>query len=91
LSYWGFSVHDVFSAFPSEFIPLAIARTSGAGALTFADGTVFVPYILACGDLLSSVKCCDGVVDATTNATMATQIQPMDAWMHGEMQERGLL
>jgi cysteine-rich repeat protein len=48
-----------------ESIPLAIARTTGAGALSFADGSVGVPYILARGEYISPIKCGDGIVDAT--------------------------
>lgn len=50
LSNWSCSVHEIFRAFPSGFIPLAIARgITGPGSMTFADGSFGVPYILASG------------------------------------------
>ncbi len=50
LSNWSCSVHEIFQAFPSTFIPVAIARNvTGAGAMTFGDGSSGVPYILATG------------------------------------------
>ena len=56
LSNWSCSVHEVITAFPSAFLPLAIARNvTGEGELTFADGSHGVPYILARGNALQAV------------------------------------
>ena len=66
LSNWSCSVHEVFRSFPSaSFLPLAIAENiSGAGNLTFADGTNGVPYILASGGGVTPVLCGNGIVQA---------------------------
>lgn len=66
LSNWGCSVHEIFTSFPSAtFLPLAIARNvTGAGQLTFADGSTGVPYILASGGGISPVLCGNGIVQA---------------------------
>jgi uncharacterized repeat protein (TIGR01451 family) len=56
LQNWGCSVHEIFTAFPASFLPLAIARgITGSGSLTFADGSFGVPYILAKGSGLQAV------------------------------------
>jgi uncharacterized repeat protein (TIGR01451 family) len=56
LSGWGCSVHEVLTAFPAAFLPLAIARNvTGEGELTFADGSHGVPYILASGSGLQAI------------------------------------
>lgn len=51
LSNWGCSTHEVFNSFPTgSFLPLAIARgATGAGQMTFGDGSSGIPYILASG------------------------------------------
>lgn len=51
LANWGCSVHEVFNSFPTgTFVPLAIARgITGAGSMSFGDGSSGVPYILASG------------------------------------------
>jgi hypothetical protein len=51
LANWGCSVHEVFNSFPTAtFVPLAIARgITGAGSMSFGDGSSGVPYILASG------------------------------------------
>lgn len=65
LSNWSCSVHNAFDAFPSDFLPLAIAENiGGPGSLSFADGTFGVPYILARGKELSPVACGNGVLEA---------------------------
>ena len=65
LSNWSCSVHEVFRSFPSaSFIPLVIARNiTGAGSLTFGDGSHGVPYILASGG---------GIVPVGAPATVPT-------------------
>ena len=56
LSNWSCSVHEVITAFPSTFLPLAIANNvTGEGELAFADGSHGVPYILARGNALQAV------------------------------------
>jgi cysteine-rich repeat protein len=66
LSNWGASTHEAFDSFPSSFIPLAIARNvGGPGALSFADGSTGVPYILARGETLSPIFCGNGIVEDT--------------------------
>jgi cysteine-rich repeat protein len=62
LSGWGCSVHETFASYPtSTFTPLTIALEGGAGAMTFADGTTGIPYMLARGAV--PVKCGDGIVN----------------------------
>lgn len=66
LSGWGCSVHQAFDSYPADFVPLAIAASvSGAGSLSFADGSFGVPYIIARGEAVAPIKCGDGVLDAT--------------------------
>ena len=56
LSNWSCSVHEVITAFPSTFLPLAIANNvTGEGEYAFADGSHGVPYILARGNALQAV------------------------------------
>ncbi len=56
LSNWGNSTHAGFTSFPSSFIPLAIMRNiTGNGSLTFGDGSVGLPYMLARGEGLQAV------------------------------------
>eukprot|EP01127_Copromyxa_protea_P009355 TRINITY_DN21_c0_g3_i1.p1 TRINITY_DN21_c0_g3~~TRINITY_DN21_c0_g3_i1.p1 ORF type:complete len:1621 (+),score=404.04 TRINITY_DN21_c0_g3_i1:32-4894(+) len=63
LSNWSCSVHEAFSQYPPEFIPLVIARNApGSGTLSFADGTKGIPYIMVRGETVSPIKCGDGVV-----------------------------
>jgi cysteine-rich repeat protein len=62
ISNWGCSVHEAFDHFPSDFLPLAIARGSlGAGTVSFPDGTSGIPYVMARGRTLVPVLCGDGV------------------------------
>jgi cysteine-rich repeat protein len=65
LSNWSCSVHEFFNSFPSaSFLPLAIAEgATGAGQLTFADGTTGIPYILASGGGITPVGCGNGIVE----------------------------
>lgn len=71
LSNWSCSVHEVFRTFPTaSFSPLVIAKgITGAGSLTFADGTFGVPYILASGAGLVPV------------GTTVTEIPTLSFWM----------
>jgi hypothetical protein len=71
LSGWGCSVHEVFTTFPTaSFSPLVIAKgVTGAGSLTFADGTSGIPYILASGAGLVPV------------GTTVTEIPTLSFWM----------
>jgi cysteine-rich repeat protein len=63
LSGWSCSIHNGFDTFPATFVPLAIGLSlTGSGLLTFADGTVGVPYILARGAV--PVLCGDGVIES---------------------------
>jgi uncharacterized repeat protein (TIGR01451 family)/uncharacterized repeat protein (TIGR02543 family) len=56
LSNWGTSTHAGFTAFPAGFLPLAIQRNvTGNGALSFADGSSGLPYMLARGEGLQAV------------------------------------
>lgn len=56
LSNWSCSVHEVFRSIPPGFIPLAIARNiTGVGSMTFGDGSMGVPYILASGGGITAV------------------------------------
>jgi len=56
LSNWSCSVHEIITAFPTTFLPLAIARNvTGEGELTFPDGSHGVPYIMARGNNLQAV------------------------------------
>ncbi len=65
LSNWSCSVHEFFNSFPNAtFLPLAIARNAtGPGELTFADGSMGIPYILASGGGIAPVLCGDGIVE----------------------------
>jgi hypothetical protein len=50
LSNWSCSVHEAFSTYPPEFVPLVIASgASGDGVQSFADGTRGIPYIVVRG------------------------------------------
>ncbi|HEV3189475.1 MAG TPA: hypothetical protein VGY54_03205 [Polyangiaceae bacterium] len=61
LSNWSCSVHEAFDSFPGDFVPLSIAKDiSGAGSLTFADGSFGVPYMMVRGAV--PVLCGDGIV-----------------------------
>lgn len=53
LSNWSCSVHEAFTAWPSDFTVLAIARDFAA-TYTASDGSVGTPYILARGGGLRS-------------------------------------
>ncbi|ETO24884.1 hypothetical protein RFI_12274, partial [Reticulomyxa filosa] len=59
LSNWGCSVHEVFSIYPSDFYPLAIAANiiGEYGTLYFSDGSYGIPYILVQGDAIAPVSC----------------------------------
>ena len=57
LSNWSCSVHEAISAYPSDFLPLAIARgVGGPGSMTFPDGSFGIPYILARGEDLRFIS-----------------------------------
>lgn len=65
LSDWFCSVHEAFSAFPSDFLPLAIARDAGgAGTISFPDGSSGLPYIMARGRTLVPASCGNGEVES---------------------------
>lgn len=65
LSNWGCSVHEAFDHFPTDFLPLAIARGSlGSGTVSFADGSTGVPYIMARGRTLVPANCGNAVVES---------------------------
>ena len=60
---WSCSVHNVWDSFPSNFVPLLIALdVTGPGSLTFPDGSIGVPYVVASGDI-SPVGCGNGTLD----------------------------
>ncbi len=64
LSGWSCSVHEAVDSFPSDFLPLAIAKgIGGTGSLTFADGTFGIPYILARGEKVSPILCGNGKLE----------------------------
>jgi uncharacterized repeat protein (TIGR01451 family) len=71
LSGWSCSVHEAFDSFPTNFLPLVIARNSGEGrlpgSLDFPDGSSGVPYILARGEGLRLVRQIDLTPDSATN------------------------
>ena len=57
LSNWSCSVHEAISDFPSDFLPLAIARNvGGPGSMTFPDGSFGIPYIVARGEGLRFIS-----------------------------------
>ena len=59
LSNWYYSVHEVFTSYPSDFVVLAIANNlAGQGQQTFGDGSQGIPYILARG--VTPVACGNG-------------------------------
>jgi len=65
LSNWGCSVHEAFDHFPTDFLPLAIARGSlGAGTIDFPGGISGIPYIMARGRTLVPDFCGNGIVEA---------------------------
>lgn len=65
LSNWFCSVHNAFDSFPGTFIPLAIAQgITGPGSITFADGSVGIPYVLARGKELTPILCGNGILEA---------------------------
>lgn len=69
LSDWNCSVHEAFDSFPSDFLPLAIAKDIGCpsppgAGLNFGDITCGTPYILARGEELSPVACGNGTPEA---------------------------
>lgn len=58
LSNWGCSVHETFTEYPADFVPLVIANNLiNEYTIYFADGSFGIPYILARGQSLSSVFC----------------------------------
>ncbi|KAI3399265.1 hypothetical protein diail_7428 [Diaporthe ilicicola] len=64
ISNWYFSVHEMFTAYPSSggnpFLPLAVVTgATGPGSMTFGDGSSGVPYILARG--ATPAGCGDGI------------------------------
>jgi uncharacterized repeat protein (TIGR01451 family) len=71
LSNWSCSVHEAFDGYPSDFLPLVIARDSASaplpGSKDFPDGTRGVPYVLARGEGLRLVRQIDLTPDSATN------------------------
>lgn len=69
VSGWFCSVHEAFDSYPSDFIPLVIARDPVGGpplpgSKCFADGSCGVPYILVRGEKVVPVLCGDGILQA---------------------------
>ena len=66
LSNWSCSVHEAFDSYPSDLLPLAIARNAGTPdqQKCFADGSCGIPYILARGKTLSPIRCGNEVLEA---------------------------
>lgn len=65
LSGWSCSVHQAFSTYPPEFVPLVIARgASGPGVQSFADGSNGIPYIMVRGRTVSPINCGDGKIES---------------------------
>lgn len=57
LSNWSCSVHEAWDTFPASFIPLVIANgISGYGSLSFPDGSLGVPYVIARGEGLALIS-----------------------------------
>ena len=68
LSNWSCSVHEAISMYPSDFLPLAIARNvGGPGSMTFPDGSFGIPYILARGEELRFISNIDLTPTSATN------------------------
>lgn len=62
LSNWGCSVHEGFNTLPSGFSTVAIdaEHTTGAGVMTFPDGSTGLPYIVARTSLAPAPTCVEG-------------------------------
>ena len=90
LSNWSCSVHEAISAFPSDFLPLAIARNvGGPGSMTFPDGSFGIPYILARGEGLRFISNIDltPVTDENpvgTTHTVTATVKENDAPVAGK-------
>jgi hypothetical protein len=77
LSNWICSIHEVFTEYPQNFNPLAIAQDLGGdGNTDYCDGSSGVPYILATNGTGPTIKCplCDprpgyNKCDITTSCT----------------------
>ena len=84
LSGWGYSAHEVFTTWPSDFVVLTIAVTNSA-SYTATDGTVGAPYILVRGEGVKVISPIDlGPLQATNDvgtthtvcASISTNVTP---------------
>ena len=58
LSWWSCSVHEIFTSYPSDFVPLVIADNYvNEYTVYFGDGSYGIPYVLVRGETLTSVFC----------------------------------
>jgi hypothetical protein len=78
LSGWGCSIHETFTAWPSDFEVLAIAL-DGGNSYTAPDGTKGTPYILARGKglvVVSDIKLTptEAAKDINTTATITATV-----------------
>eukprot|EP01084_Bolivina_argentea_P095730 172079_1 len=67
LSNWACTVHEVFKQYPSNFIPLAIAKEEGRdddSGTQFPDGTYGIPFILANNVQLKNDTCDSNMLGA---------------------------
>ncbi|MBK8259177.1 MAG: DNRLRE domain-containing protein [Polyangiaceae bacterium] len=65
LSNWACSVHETFDTYPSDYLPLAIAKNiTGPGMKTFPDGSFGIPYVLAKGASLAPINCGNNQINA---------------------------
>ena len=81
LSNWNSSVHDAFTAWPSDFVPIAIVTDiSGPPAYTAPDGVQGDPYILGRGaNLVAGAISLTGdpaSLDVGGTATLTALVQP---------------
>lgn len=65
ISNWSCSVHEAFDGFPSDFLPLAIARGAGTPSqqVCFGDESCGIPYIMARGRTLVPIACGNGTLE----------------------------
>lgn len=89
LSNWSCSVHEAVSTYPSDFLPLAIARgVTGPGSMTFPDGSSGIPYILARGEdlrFISNIELGPATATNPTNTphTVTATVEENDAAVVG--------
>jgi hypothetical protein len=83
LTGWGNSVHEPFTAWPSDFIPIAIATDAATPpplAYTAPDGTSGDPYILGRGEGLAAgailLTGSPASLDVGGTATLTALVQP---------------